>query len=113
MENSTAVLAVEEDNQLGLRTERMNQLITFLQSCIVKTVTETSNWCQHLKTQWLLYIPPCLTIGQSYVQPTQCIYVLCVDVRTNSDYFPIQHQLTDFYNRNIVFTAQYGLSIYI
>ena len=23
--------------------------------------------------------------------PTQCIYVLCVDLRTNSDYFPIQH----------------------
>ena len=23
--------------------------------------------------------------------PTQCIYVFCVDLRTNSDYFPIQH----------------------
>ena len=21
----------------------------------------------------------------------QCIYVFCVDLRTNSDYFPIQH----------------------
>ena len=30
-------------------------------------------------------------IQQSYVQPTQCIYVFCVDLRTNSDYFPIQH----------------------
>jgi len=28
---------------------------------------------------------------QFYVLPTQCIYVFCVDVRTNSDYFPIQH----------------------
>ena len=26
-----------------------------------------------------------------YVLPTQCIYVFCVDLRTNSDYFPIQH----------------------
>jgi len=26
-----------------------------------------------------------------YVQPTHCIYVFCVDLRTNSDYFPIQH----------------------
>ena len=26
-----------------------------------------------------------------FVQPTQCIYVFCVDLRTNSDYFPIQH----------------------
>ena len=29
-------------------------------------------------------------IQQIYVQPTQCIYVFCVDVRTNSGYFPIQ-----------------------
>ena len=28
---------------------------------------------------------------QFYVQPTHCIYVFCVDLRTNSDYFPIQH----------------------
>ena len=25
------------------------------------------------------------------VLPTQYIYVFCVDLRTNSDYFPIQH----------------------
>jgi hypothetical protein len=30
-------------------------------------------------------------IQQFYVLPTQCIYVLCVDLRTSSDYFPIQH----------------------
>jgi len=28
---------------------------------------------------------------QFYVLPTQCIYVFCVDLRTNSDYFPVQH----------------------
>ena len=27
---------------------------------------------------------------QFYVLPTHCIYVFCVDLRTNSDYFPIQ-----------------------
>jgi len=26
-----------------------------------------------------------------YVLPTQCIYVFCVDLRRDSDYFPIQH----------------------
>ena len=26
-------------------------------------------------------------IQQFYVLPTQCIYVFCVDLRTNSDYF--------------------------
>ena len=30
-------------------------------------------------------------IQQFYVLPTQCIYVFCVDVRTNSDYFTVQH----------------------
>ena len=30
-------------------------------------------------------------IQKFYVQPTQCIYVFCMDLRTNSDYFPIQH----------------------
>ena len=29
-------------------------------------------------------------IQQFYILPTQCIYVFCVDFRTNSDYFPIQ-----------------------
>jgi len=30
-------------------------------------------------------------IQQFYVLPTQCIYVFCVDLRTNSVYFPIPH----------------------
>jgi len=30
-------------------------------------------------------------IQQFHILPTQCIYVFCVDLRTNSDYFPIQH----------------------
>jgi len=31
---------------------------------------------------------------------TRFIYVFCVDLRTNSDYFPIQHELTRTYNRD-------------
>jgi len=30
-------------------------------------------------------------IQQFYVLPTECVYVFCVDLRTNSHYFPIQH----------------------
>jgi len=30
-------------------------------------------------------------IQQFYVLSTQCIYVFCEDLRTNSDYSPIQH----------------------
>jgi hypothetical protein len=35
-----------------------------------------------------------------YDLPTQCIYVFCVDLRKNSDYFTVQHYLTGFYNRD-------------
>jgi len=52
-----------------------------------------------------------VNIQQFYALPTQCICVFCVDLRTNSDYFPIQHWLTGFYNRDGVFTARYGLDI--
>jgi len=31
------------------------------------------------------------SIQQFHVLPTQCIYVFCVDPRTNSNYFTIQH----------------------
>jgi hypothetical protein len=34
---------------------------------------------------------PRFNIQQLHVLPTQCICVFCVDLRTNSDYFPLQH----------------------
>jgi hypothetical protein len=34
-----------------------------------------------------------------YVLPIQCIYVFCMDLRTNSDYPPIQHKLAGFRDR--------------
>ena len=40
-------------------------------------------------------------IKKFYVLRTQCIYVFCVDLRTNNDYFPIQHKLSVFYNRGV------------
>ena len=43
--------------------------------------------------QWSLYVPHSghYMYQQFYVLPTHCIYVFCVDLRTNSHYFPIQH----------------------
>ena len=32
-----------------------------------------------------------INIQQFFVLPTQCVCVFCVDLRTNSDYFPIQY----------------------
>ena len=51
-------------------------------------------------------------IQQFHVLPTQYIYVFCVDLRTNSDYFSIQHKLTGFYYRDGVFTARYEQGVY-
>ena len=41
-------------------------------------------------TDWIFMYRQ-FNIQQFYVLPTQCIYVFCVDLRTNSDYSPIQH----------------------
>ena len=41
----------------------------------------------------------CLLCGTDWIFIYNSGYVFCVDLRTNSDYFPIQHLLTDFYNR--------------
>ena len=37
------------------------------------------------------YVYHQFNIQQFYVLPTQCIHVFCVDLRTNSDYFPTRH----------------------
>ena len=52
---------------------------------------------------WLVFITGtecvyCAVRSTFYVLPTHCIYVFCVDLRTNSDYFTVQHWLVGFYN---------------
>ena len=39
-------------------------------------------------------------IQQLYVLPTQCIYVFCIYLRTNSDLCHLHHKLIGFYNRD-------------
>jgi len=58
----------------------------------------TQPLAQHFTVQWSLYVPHSghfmyhqFNIQQFHVLPTQCIYAFCVDLRTNSDYSPIQH----------------------
>jgi len=45
---------------------------------------------------YVYYIYRQFNIHQFYVLPTQCIYVLCVDLRTNSHYFPITYNINWF-----------------
>ena len=52
---------------------------------------------------WLVFITEkecvyCAVRSTFYVLPTQCVYIFCVDLRTNSDYFTLQHWLVGFYN---------------
>jgi len=51
----------------------------------------------HLKPSGY-YVYHLFNIHQYYVLPTQCIYVFCVDLITNSDYFTVQHRLVGFCN---------------
>jgi hypothetical protein len=53
------------------------------------------------KAKWSLYVPSVLhsTIQRSAHTDYLCVFV---DLRTNGDYFPIQHYLTGFYNRDRV-----------
>jgi len=46
----------------------------------IKPTKPSSHYMYHL-----------FNIHQFYVLPTQCIYVFCVDLKTNCDYFLIQH----------------------
>jgi len=47
-------------------------------------------------TDWFVFITEtecvyCAVRSTFCVLPTQCIYVFCVGLRTNSDYFTVQH----------------------
>ena len=49
---------------------------------------------------WLVFVTEtecvyCVVRSTFYVLPTLCIYVFCVDLRTNSDYFTVQHYRLD------------------
>jgi hypothetical protein len=79
-------------------------------SCIVTSCSLLSYMLPALFTsKWLLYVPPDLTFNHSTFythththththtrarararEHTQCIYVFCVDLKTNSDYFSVQ-----------------------
>ena len=68
--------------------------------CTVVTIC-TAQLVTICTAKWSLYVPPSghymyrqFNIQQLYVLPTHCIYVFCVDLRTNSDHFPIQHWTT-------------------
>ena len=59
----------------------------FMEYCLTKPLKPSGHYT---------YRP--FDITQFHVLPTQCFYVFCVDLRTNSDYFTVQHWLVGFCN---------------
>jgi hypothetical protein len=47
-------------------------------------------WARHAMCESAFNVHQ-FNIQQCYVLPTQCIYVFCVDLRTNGYYFPVQN----------------------
>jgi len=60
----------------------------------------------------VIFEPPCTTrvnINKLYVLPRECIYVVCLFLRTNNDYILVQQEVSDFITETEVFTARYEL----
>jgi hypothetical protein len=65
-------------------------LLDFCNASLLWGTTPIWRKCRKLYFQPSCYnAQPGLTFKRIYVLPTRCIYVLCMDLRTNSDYFPI------------------------
>jgi hypothetical protein len=63
-----------------------NNILCHIQRRAMENVLNVDIWSR-VGTVWTEWVDS----KQFYVLPTQCIYVFCVDLRTNSDYFPMQH----------------------
>jgi len=80
---------------LGLHGKRLPKYIKKYR--FLKGRINTSNaYCNHrfVTLLSLVLLTLCATsfnANKFHVLPTDSIYVFCVDLRTNSDYFPIQH----------------------
>ena len=76
-----------------------NQTERTYKACVKKAKLLQLNLAVHLlaissepsKAQWLLYVPPGLTFSNSAFCPHTVFMCFFVDLRTNSDYYPIQH----------------------
>ena len=71
------------------------------QLCLMTTSARVNHQCNYMQcniTQYYNTLEPSghytyRSVWHSAIprSATQCVYVFCVDLRTNSDYFPIQH----------------------
>ena len=95
--------------------ERSGRAVFVLPSALILPPFRNGIYCRLWRRNLLVEINPLkprgpvvtiytarFNIQQFSVLPTQCVYVFCVDLRTNSDYCNIQYQLTGLYSREDV-----------
>ena len=96
-ESAVSLSSLSVDFTVPLSTYNLLQNFSITLDEPIKTQTITPFFCislkliQPFKAKWLLYAPPRLTLTNSTFCPHSCIYVFCVDLRTNSNYYPVQH----------------------
>jgi hypothetical protein len=78
------------------RQFNVQQLYVLSTECIYVWIWEQTAIISLYNINWLVFITDtecvyCAVRCTFYVLPTECIYVFCVDLRTNSDYFTVQH----------------------
>jgi hypothetical protein len=89
---------------LYTRENTITIMLKILSTTIKNLVNSTKHlgfmhpWCKVFLLTGFQHLPQSdintwhtFNIHKFYVLPTQCIYVFCMNLRTNSDYFPIQH----------------------
>jgi hypothetical protein len=76
----------QKGRNLGRKDKRRNKERTargYIELCFLLTFqTQITTWFNTKKF---------------HVLPTKCIYVFRMDLRTSSDYFPMQHSSTDWF----------------
>jgi len=94
----TAIISLYSINWLGFITEtecvycavRTGSLnVTQVIPCVKGLRYNQGEFANYEPSGYYMYRQ--FNIQQFYVLPTQCIYVFCVNLRTNSDYLPIQY----------------------
>jgi hypothetical protein len=91
-ENIQAMGRAVEVQQVDIPWYIMNMLIVCSSSSYIVCLSDQIlyNEFKLLKSK-IYFTYSQFNIQQFYVLPTQCIYVFCLNLRTNSDYFPMQH----------------------
>ena len=97
---------------------------TFCPHSVFMCIWEQTAIISLYSIDWLVFITEtecvyCAVRSTFYVLSTLCVYVFCVDLRTNSDYFTVQHWLVGFYNwgvlcllRGTFYILRYALTVY-